>query len=421
LSVTESSAQSVPLVLAGVATCALYAVGVDIAPDRPATDAFLLIYLPLFAVYLFAAWWVWRRPGASAALIVVFAMVFRIGAALDPPQLSSDIYRYAWDGRVQRAGISPYAHPPESPALAGLADDVIHPQINRAHARTVYPPGAQLVLRALPYSIDAVRAAMIALDLIAMLLLVRLLRRREMDPARVVLYAWAPLVVYEIGNGGHLEAAVVPALVAAALAAHAARPRLAGVLIGVAAAVKLFPIAALAAFARERTVAVASSAVAIVAVGYAAYGWSAGTDVLGFLPEYVGVAEDHNIGLRRVFEWLLAPLVPRPRTPAFVLCVLLFVAGATWIWRSELTLERALLATFGLYLVVLPTAFHPWYAIVIVPWLCLHPRASWIWLTGALPFSYLKYGTVDGVMPGWVVPLEWGPTAALLAWEARRK
>ena len=39
----------------------------------------------------------------------------------DEPFLSSDIYRYVWDGRVQAAGINPYAYVPADAALAAPA------------------------------------------------------------------------------------------------------------------------------------------------------------------------------------------------------------------------------------------------------------------------------------------------------------
>ena len=48
------------------------------------------------------------------------------------------------------------------------------------------------------------------------------------------------------------------------------------------------------------------------------------------------------------------------------------------------------------------------------------PSAAWLWLLGALPLSYLKYATPDGVMPAWVVPLELVPVFVLLAIEALR-
>lgn len=415
-------ARTWPVLVIGAFSCAVYGLGFDVAPERPATQIFGILYYPLFAGYLAAAWWIWRRRGVSPALVITLAIVFRLLAVSDPPALSSDVYRYPWDGRVQRAGISPYRHPPADEALAHLRDTVIHPQINRQSARTVYPPGAQAVFAVLPYSVDGVRWIMIALDVLTMLLLASLLARCAIDPARVVLYAWAPLVVYEIGNGGHLEAAVLPLLVGAALAMRSARGRLAGALIGAAAAIKLYPILAVAALAKRRPSEVLVPAALVVAAGYLVYGVWAGPDVIGFLPSYVGSAEDHNIGLRALLEWALSPLVAQPRTAAFMICLATFGTGAVVLWRRrEAPVEQRLLGFIGLYLLTLPTAFHPWYALWIVPWLCIHPRASWLWLTGALPLSYLKYGSPGGVMPGWVVPVELIPTGMLLAWEARRR
>ena len=60
------------------------------------------------------------------------------------PLLSSDIYRYIWDGRVQAAGINPYRYFPAHDALAALRDATIFPRINRAdYAVTIYPPVAE--------------------------------------------------------------------------------------------------------------------------------------------------------------------------------------------------------------------------------------------------------------------------------------
>ena len=197
--------------------------------------------------------------------------------------------------------------------------------------------------------------------------------------------------------------------------------RVAGLLLGAATAMKLYPALLLAAFGpREKAQRILPWVVAPVGALYLVHGvWAGGPDVLGFLPQYVGVAEDHNIGLRRLFEALL-PDGRHTRTVAFGLCVATLGVGAAWIFRRDEPLERKALLLAGLYLAVLPTAFHPWYALWLIPWLCFYPSAGWLWLTAMLPLSYLKYGSPGGVMPAWVVPLEWIPTAALLAIEAFR-
>jgi len=50
-------------------------------------------------------------------LILGWAVIFRLSVFVgDTGFLSDDIYRYAWDGLVQHAGINPYYYPPEAPS-----------------------------------------------------------------------------------------------------------------------------------------------------------------------------------------------------------------------------------------------------------------------------------------------------------------
>ena len=406
------------LAVLGIALLVLCGLGPQLSPQQRATDLLPWLQLPQVLLWAAACWWIWRRPGACVWLIVVFSVLFRLAAAWHAPALSSDVYRYPWDGRVQRAGISPYAHPPNATELTALRDAQIHPQINRPAARTVYPPGAQWLFATLPYDVDQVRWWMIACDLLTMLLLVQLLSRRRQDPARVVLYAWAPLAIWEVGNGGHLEAALLPFLLATVWLLDHGRSRrsfVAGLLFGQAVAMKLYPLALLPALWRRGRWRLLLASAAVVAILYLVYGLGAGDKVLGFLPQYVGSAEDHNIGLRRLFEALISGLgADEPRSLAFMACGLTFCLGAWPLQRRGLPLTEHLLALSGLWLATLPTALHPWYALWLLPWLVLHPRPAWLWLVALLPMSYLKYGAAGGLMPAWVVPLEWLPTLALL-------
>lgn len=379
---------------------------------------------PLAAAWIAAGAVVGRCPGLPVAPILAVAVLLRGIAAVPAPALSSDIYRYAWDARVQRSGESPYAYAPVDDALAELRDEAVHPHINRPLEHTVYPPGGQAVFRVLPDDIDAIRWIFIGVDLCTMLLLVRLLRVNHADPARVIWYAWCPLVVLELGNNGHLEAVVLPLLVAVALANRAGAHGRSGVLLGMAAAIKLYPVLAAAALLARRPprrwVRVLGPAAAVVGLLYVAYGLRAGSGVLGFLPRYFRSYEDHNIGIRAAVHALLEPVAPHPREVAMAVCAALLGAGLLWIGRQRASIELQLQRVAGLYVLTLATALHPWYALWIAPWLCFHPRPAWLWLLATLPLSYLKYATADGVMPGWIVPVEIVPTVLLLGAEARR-
>src|ERR1700730_7087391 len=59
-------------------------------------------------LFIGALWTVVTQPSNrwTFAIILVFAAAFRLVLLLHHPFLSSDVYRYVWDGRVQAAGIN---------------------------------------------------------------------------------------------------------------------------------------------------------------------------------------------------------------------------------------------------------------------------------------------------------------------------
>ena len=89
------------------------------------------------------------------AIIVTVAIVCRLVTLLPDPYLSSDIYRYAWDGVVQHAHISPYRYVPGDPSLSFLREpnqDLFDNINRRDYARTIYPPAAESTWPELPIS-----------------------------------------------------------------------------------------------------------------------------------------------------------------------------------------------------------------------------------------------------------------------------
>ena len=53
-----------------------------------------------------------------------------------------DVYRYVWDGKVQRAGVNPYRFAPDAPQLSALRD-TDWARINNRSLPTIYPPLAE--------------------------------------------------------------------------------------------------------------------------------------------------------------------------------------------------------------------------------------------------------------------------------------
>src|SRR5262249_52128017 len=78
-----------------------------LAPTR-----FLWLFSAAFACYALAAWLLRHARGmAVIAPVLVIAVLTRLALLPATPSLSTDAYRYLWDARVARAGISPYVYP----------------------------------------------------------------------------------------------------------------------------------------------------------------------------------------------------------------------------------------------------------------------------------------------------------------------
>jgi hypothetical protein len=120
---------------------------------------------------------------------------------------------------VQAAGINPYALVPADPTLAALRDAAIYPNINRAdYAVTAYPPVAQMFFLAvtrISETLTMMRLAMVACEIVVIAVLIDLLRQLRMPATGVVAWAWHPLAIWEISQGGHVDALMVACLCSA--------------------------------------------------------------------------------------------------------------------------------------------------------------------------------------------------------------
>ncbi|CBE67684.1 MAG: DUF2029 domain-containing protein [Candidatus Methylomirabilis oxygeniifera] len=393
----------------GVASAIVYGLNFRIIPllsrvglVDPKTDplaAYPFLCALLFGLYLLALVSILRKRSRSSSLGVIlgFALLFRIILLFMPQVLSSDVYRYVWDGRVQSAGINPYASPPEADALRFLRDERIFPLINRPWAPTIYPPGAQILFAGMyqlfPDSIVGLKFIMLCFDLATIVLIMRLLKKTKIDPDRVLLYAWSPLVLFELAGSGHLEALMLPFVLLALAARTKGRAVLAGGALGVATLIKLYPAVLFPALYQRRDIRFPLTFGLIVLLGYVPYVAGAGIKVIGFLPGYIQPPEDFNVGLRYFLSLALTPFAASPRILSmFILatCLLLFALRLI-LKAGSLDPYRKGYLMAGAYMLLLPTSFHPWYLVWLLPFLCLFPSWGWLYLSAAISLSYLTY------------------------------
>ena len=387
---------------------------------------YIFLFIILSALYstgiylVFKHRFFWKHSKAMVFVIIIFAVIFR--ACLlpaDPSVLSNDMYRYIWDGRVQQNGFNPYQHPPDAAELKELRDAEVYPNINRKSYPTLYPAGAQIFFRLFHIivgeSVFGYKSLMTLFDVATLFVLLALLRIQSFDETRLFIYAWNPLVIFEIAYSGHLEGLTVFWMVLSLYlhAVHKQKPAIAS--LAISSAIKLYPALLLPALLNrgERIKGILTFGITFILL-YLPFG-VAGRKVLGFLPIYLqNPNESFNLGLKYLVIYLLPQLNYYLLSQIFLLG--LMAAGLVVFFSSKQKNQAIRYAYYlmGLLMVLMPASLHAWYVIILLPFLCFYPAVAWILFSCTVTLSYLKYVSPSATMPPSVLMLEYGILMILL-------
>jgi hypothetical protein len=413
--------------------------GFALLPDaRRHLAAYLLLFLTGSLLSISAA----RSLSASSLrFLLVCAAVFRLTLLLRTPDLSEDVYRYLWDGRVAAAGNSPYAL---APADAGQD---FFPQLRRRlsypELRTVYPPVAQAAFRAVASSPFPGIFAMKGLFSAADVAVVALLFASGGAGARfaAALYAFHPLPVTETAGQGHLDSLGVALLLACVVFLARQRPRRlsAGIAFALAVLVKYVPLAAAPALLRRGRLWFAATTIAATAVvwmlatrggaspagglGPYATRWefnsvlypavSAAVDRLD-LPQRAKSAYIRWKEKRQYRPWM-QKIFPYFYTGFFARALLGIALGVALliIGVSVKDVELAVFVSIAALLLASPT-LHPWYLLWVLPFAAKRREPAFLFLCTAAPIAYGLLHPLAGWTPLAIRVVEYGPFAVLL-------
>ena len=348
-----------------------------------------------------------RRVSAKASVVLILAGSVAIGGAamFGPPNTSTDSARYAWDGIVQNAGISPYSYVPSDPALRDLRTDWLFPAavdgecvgerimaveepgtgdlvctaINRATVPTIYPPTSEIVFAGVRLLTGPGPEywPMQALGLITSLgvtvLLLGSLRKAGKNPRWAALWAWCPLVATEGVTNSHIDIVSALLLLVATLLVASGRRWAGGIALGASIATKLIPVIGAPALLGRRPGAVIIASIATFLVLYLPYVIANGPEVLGYLPGYL-TEEGYESGTRFIMLSLVAP-----GSASLVLAAVLVAATGVIVWWRTDPADPWLgqLVMIGVTLLGV-TPRYPWYALLLIPMIAMTGRWEWL-------------------------------------------
>lgn len=362
-------------------------------------------------------------------MVVMGAGILLAGwLALQPVFLSSDVFRYLWDGRLTVHGVNPFAHVPADPALRAFRRWPQWHLLAYKTWTTAYPPAAQLefALNALVFG-DGVPGwkFMQWINYVALLVVflrVRLLQSGNLGLWRAlqtmprvyvdqlaVLSLSPPLLLEGLG-AAHIDLAVVPWLLAAWLLYLRRRPYGVGVVVAIATGLKLYPIILLAAFARRQvrgdTVRIGVAFVVTLAALIAPFA-AHPEKLIGY---EVAFRHFHdNDSFQAILHWV-APEIAGKISTLLGAVIVLWVGWGVYAGRARSIPVEAKATILLMTLFLVSPAVHPWYLIGVIPFAIASGWWVVLWWSGTAPLSYLSVSLFPWIeyvpVYGWLV-LRW--------------
>ena len=192
--------------------------------SRVDTLLLLSVYGLLFTTYIYVSKKIetpnylnWILLGVGLRMLLIFTF----------PNLSDDIYRFVWDGRLLLQGINPFNQLPsyyiENHVLSSSLNIELYQKLNSPMYYTVYPPlcqasfwlGAWISPDSIYWHSVTLKVFLFTGECASIWWLHQLARQQYIRAEAAVLYALNPLAIIEICGNVHYEGAMIAGLIGA--------------------------------------------------------------------------------------------------------------------------------------------------------------------------------------------------------------
>jgi hypothetical protein len=292
--------------------------------------------------------------------------------------------------------------------------------LNHPELPSPYPPGALLFFRvvtAIRESVFAMKVALVMCDIAIVFVLLDVLRRTGQGAHWVLAYAWHPLLAIEVAGNGHIDIVGVLLLVMSIAALTRRRTAVAALTFVLAIAVKLLPIVLLPLYWKRVRVRDGMLAALLFGVLYVPF-LNHGRIATGSLGTYIRSFRFND----PIFATLEPFATPQALAGSAVIVGLL--TAIWWRRKSAFWTSDAIAWPMTASLLCAPVIY-PWYLLWLLPFMrsaVTLPIA--IWTVSIIPTYIvwqLRTAGQPWVLPGWVMPVEYGCVAITMAVLALRR
>ena len=190
---------------------------------------------------------------------------------------------------MQLAGMNPYVHAPDDPAIETLRD-ADWKKINHPDYPAIYPPLAQmqfLAAAAVLPSVYIVKFLHAIWDVLTIIVIASCLRQRKLKPHLAALYGLCPLVITGFAVEGHLDSLMLLMMAMMIWSVMRGRTRLAGLFLALAVSAKIVAVIFVPwfLFNQRRALPVAVAVLILTYLPYAGAGMALFESLLRFTRE----------------------------------------------------------------------------------------------------------------------------------------
>jgi alpha-1,6-mannosyltransferase len=404
---------------------------------RHASYALLIQYILLFGAFL---WMLQVRVSDRYTDLAYLAgFIFRLSLLFLVPNLSDDVYRFIWDGRLTVNGINPYAYLPEHfLSNEDYADSGLTPYLFGLFGKNThssYPPLNQLVfLLAVYISPNSMFGSIILIRLVILIaetgniLLIRKILRKKGQPGRLgLLYALNPLIILELTGNLHFEGIMIFFLLLSLNYLHRERFIAAGICLGLGILTKLLPLILLPYLwirFKKNGLRLVIAALVVTFAGFLPFsGLLSSTGFIQSLALYFYKLE-FNASIyflvRQIGYWIAGFNIIWIAGPLLGLIAFLLILRFSFSGTAKKRQIEEIWIWLLMIYMALTTTLHPWYIVTLAALsLFTAYRFPIIW-TFFIFLTYLGYSESGYVPNYWLIALEYIIVYAIMIWEIRR-
>ncbi len=387
------------------------------------------VYTFLFLLYFY----VLLKPDIlDQKTAIISGFLFRFSLLFFIPNLSDDIYRFLWDGRIQQMGFNPFDFTPSE--FLNIHPDAflqqLFPKLNSADYYSVYPQFLQTIFKlTVDLSNQNIFTAAIILKTITLLfeagsvyLLIQLLKINRLNPKLLYLYLLNPLVIIELTGNIHFEAIMIFGMLFFALLIQQNKIFTSIPALAISIQAKLIPFIFIPLLFRKigfyKTILFGTLSLALFFL-LSPYFWGNLDKLLHFyqsLQLYYGKFEFngsiYNI-FRAVGYWQTGYNPIEFVSKIMFACTLIGFAIVYYRSKNILSGMFWLLIIYLLFSAII----HPWYLAALIALSAFVKYRFALIFSALIPLTYITYYTIPYEQNYWMISLEYLLSTGFLIYE----